>query len=154
MNKKAKLMLGLSIGVAVLAAIGGGFWWWRRSSTSCHCNVKVPVAEVDTREYKYISLEKVIVMLRRPAGDNTSHYLAMDLVFKTPTDSETATRDQLPLLRSIAVKDLSSMSVESANSITIDELTGRLNKAFVQSYAPHRTVQPFTEAMIGKLVVE
>jgi flagellar FliL protein len=94
------------------------------------------------------------VRLRRPAGDTASHYLAMDLVFKSPVDTEIATREQLPLLRSIAVKDLSTMSVESANSITIEELTARLNKAFVQSYAPQRVPQPFTEAMIGKLVVE
>jgi hypothetical protein len=60
----------------------------------------------------------------------------------------------LPLLRSIAVKDLSSMNVETADSMTIEELTRRLNKAFVQSYAPHSAVQPFAEAMIGKLVIE
>lgn len=153
MNKKSKLALGLTIGICVLAA-GGGTWWWRRSQMHDHCDIPATALQADTREYKYISLEKIIVMLRRPAGDSASHYLAMDLVFKTPAETETVTRDQLPLLRSIAVKNLSSMTLEAANSITIDDLTGRLNKAFVQSYTPDRTVRPFTEAMIGKLVVE
>lgn len=153
MNKKSKLTLGLVIGISVLAA-GGGTWWWRRSGARDHCEIPATAAQTDTREYKYVSLEKIIVMLRRPAGDPASHYLAMDLVFKTPVETETVTRDQLPLLRSIAVKDLSSMTVQAANSITIEDLTGRLNKAFVQSYTPNRTARPFTEAMIGKLVVE
>lgn len=153
MNKKAKWAIGLAIGVSGLAAAGAGSWWWR-CQTHEHCRAAAPTVQIDTREYKYVSLEKVIVMLRRPPGDNASHYLAMDLVFKAPTDTEAATREQLPLLRSIAVKDLSSMTLQSANSMTIEELTGRLNRAFVQSYAPQRAVQPFTEAMIGKWIVE
>jgi flagellar protein FliL len=154
-NKKAKLVLGAIIGAAALAAAGGaGFWCGRRSQNHDTQQTRTPAVQPDTREYKYIGLEKIIVMLRRPAGDTASHYLAMDLVFKAPVETETVTRDQLPLLRSIAVKDLSTMTVESANSVTIEELTARLNKAFVQSYAPRRVPQPFTEAMIGKLVVE
>jgi flagellar protein FliL len=155
MNKTVKIALGLTIGAATLAAAGGtGFWLGRRAQNSDPHKAGTTAVQPDTREYKYIGLDKIIVMLRRPQGDNASHYLAMDLVFKAPLETETVTRDQLPLLRSIAVKDLSTMTVESANNMSIDELTARLNKAFAGSYAPRHIPQPFSEAMIGKLVVE
>ena len=48
---------------------------------------------IDTRVQKYVTLEKVIVMLRREPGDAATHYLAMDLVFRTSEDSERTTRD-------------------------------------------------------------
>jgi flagellar protein FliL len=148
--RKSKLLIGIAVGLVVTAA-GSGLWWWR-SAPHAVCAGKV--VEPDTREYKYVSLDKIVVMLHRPGGDSASHYLAMDLVFKVPAENEAATREQLPLLRSVAVRDLSGVTADDFNRLSIDELTRRINKAFVQSYPAAGPHQPFTEAMIGKLVVE
>ena len=43
---------------------------------------------MDKQEYKYVTLDKVIVMLRNQAGEPMSHYLAVDLVFKTAVEKE------------------------------------------------------------------
>jgi flagellar protein FliL len=151
MTRSKWVMLGV-VGSLVVAAAGVGAWWWVRGTSRQRCEAKP--AEVDSREYRYISLDKIIVMLHKPSGDTSSHYLAMDLVFKASVEGETATREQLPLLRSVAVRDLSGMTLEDMDRLTIDELTRRLNKAFGQSYPPNRASQPFTEALIGKLIVE
>jgi flagellar FliL protein len=67
-------------------------------------------AAVDPIEYKYITLDKVIVMLRNGEGETGSHYLAVDLVFKTPPKTEKLTKEHLPLLRSVAVRSLSNQT--------------------------------------------
>lgn len=132
-----------------LTAGGAGTWWllghpgW----------TPAPPSE-DTRAYKYLSLEKIIVMLRKADGEAASHYLAVDLVFKTPSESEKVTRDHLPLLRSVTVKALSNITMEDARRATVDELTRRINAAFAEVYANDRAGKPFAEAMIGKLIIE
>ncbi len=110
--------------------------------------------EVDTRAFKYISLDKVVVMLHNTTGEPEPHYLALDLVFKTTADGEPVTRGHLPLLRSVAVKALSSLTLQSASGLTIEELARQLNDAYSQTYANDRAGPPFSEAMIGKLVIE
>jgi flagellar FliL protein len=150
--RKSKLVIGAAGGLLVLTAAGAGAWWWLHSPLRARFEAKA--AEPDTRAYKYVSLDKIIVMLRKPTGDATSHYIALDLVFKTPAESEEAMREQLPLLRSVAVRDLSGVTMEDINHFTIDELTRHINKAFGQSYPTNHAGKPFTEAMIGKLIVE
>jgi len=109
---------------------------------------------VDTGPQKYVTLEKVIVMLRREPGETVTHYLAADLVFRTPEDKERTTRDHLPMLRSIAVKTLSTLSVDRAGTMSIDQYAAEINRAFAESYARERREKPFSEAMIGKLIIE
>jgi len=157
--RKSKLVIGAAGGLLVLTAAGAGAWWWLHSPLRARFEAKAAgadtkAAEPDTRAYKYVSLDKIIVMLRKPTGDATSHYIALDLVFKTPAESEEAMREQLPLLRSVAVRDLSGVTMEDINHFTIDELTRHINKAFGQSYPTNHAGKPFTEAMIGKLIVE
>ncbi len=101
----------------------------------------VPEEEpVDDRVYKYVSLEKVIVMLRGVEGEPAPHYLALDLVFKTPEEDERVAREQLPLLRSVAVKELSTLTMDRAGKMTVEELTATMSKAFKDKLreGPHR----------------
>jgi flagellar protein FliL len=134
--------------VAVVA--GGAAVWWVMAP---HPTAPKAAAN-DTRDYKYLSLDKVIVMLRKADGEAAPHYLAVDLVFKTPNDSEKVTRDHLPLLRSVTVKALSNITMEDASRATVEDLTKTINKAFTQTYANDRAGKPFAEAMIGKLIIE
>ena len=143
--------------IAVLAALcivalltGGAKVWWVNGSHATSPNA----VATDTRDYRYLNLDKVIVMLRKSDGEAASHYLAVDLVLKTPNDNERITRDHLPLLRSVTLKALSNITMEEASRATVDDLTKRINKAFAQTYAHDRAGKPFTEAMIAKLIIE
>jgi len=150
--KKLKL-ISLVVGVALLTAAGGAaaaFWLLRPA--------KPPVAGAppapDKREYRYVTLDKVIVMLRGREGGPLTNYLAVDLVFKTPVADEGQTKQQLPKLRSIAVRSLSEFTLEQAGMLTIPALSEHVQKAYVESFQAEARPMPFGEVMIGKLIIE
>ncbi len=156
MKKKLKL-IALVLAVFIVTAIGVGavVLWWVKSTQSDDAVTAQEHAPVeDKREYKYVSLDKVIVMLRAQEGAPLSNYIAVDLVFKTPKDGEGAVKNQLPLLRSIVVKALSFYTLEQASLLTIDELTASINQALDSAYKAEGREKPFTVAMIGKLIIE
>jgi flagellar FliL protein len=57
-------------------------------------------------------------------------------------------------LRSVAVKALSSLPMAKASTMSIDQFSEELNKAFEDTYARDKREKPFSEVMIGKLIVE
>lgn len=144
----------LLVGALLLTAgIGAGAAWWTlRPQDSTAGAAAAPAA--DPQDYRYINLEKVIVMLRGNAGEPMSHYLAMDLVFKTPLKSEKSTKEHLPLLRSVAVMELSRYSHEKASTMTLEEFAANINRAFNDRYAREHGDKPFVEAMVSKLIIE
>ena len=99
-------------------------------------------------------IETEDVMLRTAEGEPMSHYLSIDLVFKTAAANEKKTKEHLPLLRSLAVRALSSYTLDKASRMNIDQVARDLNLAFARSYAESRIEKPFSEAMIGKLIIE
>jgi flagellar FliL protein len=148
MNKLKLTLLLLVGGVLVAAAGAAGAWWMLKPG-------KAPDAKavkIDTHEYKYVTLDKVIVMLRTQSGEPMSHYLAVDLVFKTPEKSEKITKEHLPLLRSVAVNALSEYTLERAGQMSVQDFTKEINRAFSKSY--EHSEKPFSEALIGKLIIE
>jgi flagellar protein FliL len=146
-----KLWISLAAGAFVLLGAGSGFAAW-------HFMGKQPAtaeaAPVDTREYRYVSLDKVIVMLRAREGGPLSNYMAVDLVFKTPVKEETLAKQQLPKLRSVAVAALSELTLERASMLSIAELTDFLQKAYGESFSRESREAPFAEVMVGRLVIE
>ena len=109
----------------------------------------------DSRAFKYVSLEKVIVMLRKPDGAAADeHYMSIDLVFPTPAENEGVTREQLPLLRSVAVQTLSKLTADAADHASIDDIGSQINEAYDQTYAHDRHGKPFADVKIAKLIVE
>lgn len=147
MNKKTKVLL---IAAAVLAVAGaaGGYYVWSRQPAGKGVAVK-PVID-----YKYVSLDKVLVMLRGDNGEAVPHYMALDLVFKVVPDEEAHTKAHLPLLRTIAVRAMSVNTVKSAMSMSIDQVAQSLNAAYAQSYREDGHKPPFAEALVGKLIIE
>lgn len=109
---------------------------------------------LDKKQYKYISLDKVIVMLRGRAGETPSHYLGVDLVFKSSQEKEKDVKEQLPLLRSIAVKTLSNYGFDKISSLTVEQLTSDLAVAYDETYVSSNREKPFSEVMIAKYIVE
>ncbi len=136
----------------VAAALAGGAWYFLRPPAHAGSEPVRPAA--DPQVYKYLSLEKVIVMLRGAPGEPMSHYLAVDLVFKAPHQHEKTAKEHLAMLRSVAVRALSEYTFEAASLMTIDQFTAGINRAFSESYARELQEKPFTEVMIGKLIIE
>lgn len=146
MNKK--LVIGIVAGVLVLGGAGGGALWFMKSGAPATPKVE------PKKPHKYLTLDKVIVMLRRAPGETETHYLSADLVVTTTEDKEKLTKEHLPLLRSIAVKALSSYQMEAAANMTVDELAKKINTAFDENYEEEKMDKPFSEVMIGKLIIE
>jgi flagellar protein FliL len=149
MKKTQLFAILLAVAVVTALAGAGAVWWVLQPAAGVSAG---PV--IDKREYKYVSLDKVIAMLRGREGGPLTNYIAVDLVFKTPVESEPAVKNQLPMLRSVAVKALSGYTLDQATMLSIEELSAALNQAFEDSYAAEARVKPFTVAMIGKLIIE
>jgi flagellar FliL protein len=157
MNMKMKLIGGF-VAVAVLAAgAAGGAMWYLAKPVAGHADVaeaKTPPPATGKKARKFLTLDKVIVMLRRGPGDGETHYLSADLVIATTEEKEKLTKDHLPLMRSIAVSTLSSFPMDKAQTMTVEQFAEQINKAFNVSYEREQMEKPFTEVMVGKLIIE
>lgn len=147
MKKQIPLILAFAV---VSAATAGGAVWYLKPQQSDKTETPAPVRE----NYKYVTLEKVIVMLRGEAGGPLSHYLSVDLVFRSTADKEKATKQQLPMLRSVAVNALSGYSFEKAGMMTMEQMTAVINHAYKQSYLRNPDAKTFSDVMIAKLIIE
>jgi len=148
---KAKLIIAIVAAVVVVAGAAGGAMWYMNTSASPGVAAK-PAPE--TKLTKYVTLDKVIVMLRRAPAEQATHYLSVDLVLATTAAEEKATKEQLPLLRSIAVSALSARTMAEASAMTVDQYAAELNKVFNANYAKENHLKPFSEVMVGKLIIE
>lgn len=159
--KNIKLILAVVLACLLCAAAAAGAAWWYLRPAA------VPLAAIpgnaghaaapahgDHKEYKYVTLDKVIVMLRRTPGEAVPHYLAADLVIATSEKQERETKDHLPMLRSVAVQALSAYPMAKAESMTVDQFAVEINRAFAASYARDGKERPFSTVMIGKLIIE
>jgi flagellar FliL protein len=164
MNKKLIMII---LGVALVCGGGAGAAVWflappkaDAAEADHHDEGKKPKkkkkkeSEEEAGPVKYLTVEKVIVMLRRSPNETVPHYLSADLVVTTPVKQEKEAKEHLPLLRSVAVRTLSALPMEKAQSMTIDEFAEALNKAFEEEYEKDEREQPFKEVMIGKLILE
>ena len=148
---KAKLIIAFA-GVAVAAAAAAGGAMWYMNPAPAEGAVAKPAPE--KKPTKYVTLDKVIVMLRRAPTEQAAHYLSVDLVLATTPAEEKEAKEQLPLLRSIAVSALSSRTLAEASSMTVDQYAAELNKVFNANYEKENHVKPFSEVMVGKLIIE
>jgi flagellar FliL protein len=115
---------------------------------------KKEAEEADAQPLKYLTVDKVIVMLRRGPNEGVPHYMSADLVVAAPVKQEKEAKEHLPLLRSVAVRTLSALPLEKAQAMSIDEYAEALNKAFEEEYEKDSREKPFREVMIGKLIIE
>jgi flagellar FliL protein len=148
---KAKLIIAFAAVALVAAAAAGGAMWYTSTTASPGVAAK-PAPE--TKLTKYVTLDKVIVMLRRAPNEPAAHYLSVDLVLATTAEDEKAAKEHLPLLRSIAVSALSARTMAEASAMTVDGYAAELNKVFNANYAKHNHIKPFSEVMVGKLIIE
>jgi flagellar FliL protein len=136
MNKKVIIIFAA---VAVLAAgVAGGAVWFMSKGGEEHAAEDGKDSKKAGQEGrkkselppKYLTVDKVVVMLKHEPNDTVTHYLSADLVVATDAKREKETKENLPLLRSVAVKTLSNLPMASARVMTIDQFAAELNKAF------------------------
>ncbi|WP_311197489.1 flagellar basal body-associated FliL family protein [Rugamonas brunnea] len=142
--------------VAVLGAgvAGGAVWYLSKGASAGTAEAKKAERPDDGKPPKYLTVEKVIIMLKRSPGDTATHYISADLVVTTSEEKEKVAKEQLPMLRSVAVRTLSALPLATAQTMTIDQYAAELNKAFDETYAHDKRDKPFSEVMIGKLILE
>ncbi len=156
MNSKAKLIAAF-LGVALLAAgAAGGAMWYLAPAQSGKAGAAAEAAKKapEKKPTKYVTLDKVIVMLRRAPSEAAAHYLSVDLVLATTAEQEKEAKEHLPLLRSIVVSSLSTHTLAEANAMTVDQYAALLNQTFNANYEKENHEKPFSEVMIGKLIIE
>jgi flagellar FliL protein len=156
---KTKTIIAIAGAVIISAgAAGGAVWWFMPKPVSAAGTETAARAESDKpkdgKPFKYVTLEKVIVMLRRGPTEADTHYLSADLVLATEPGKEREAKDNLPLLRSLAVRTLSSYTMAEASSMTVEKYAAQLNRSFNADYERTHTEKPFEEVMIGKLIIE
>ena len=154
---KMKMIIAIAGAVIVSAAGAGGAVWWfmPKPAAAAGAAKKVePDKPKDGKPLKYVTLDKVIVMLRRGPDESDAHYLSTDLVLSTEASKEKETKENLPLLRSLAVRTLSSYTMREASNMTVEQYAEQLNKSFDANYEHEHTEKPFVQVMIGKLIIE
>ncbi|WP_373999795.1 flagellar basal body-associated FliL family protein [Duganella sp. 1411] len=157
------------VAVVGAAAAGGAVWYMSKgdaATADAHDgkdgkDAKDKAKKVAKKEEKkddvppkYLTVDKVIIMLKRQPGDTASHYMSADLVISTSPKTEKEAKEQLPMLRSVAVRTLSNLPIATAQLMTIDQFAAELNKAFDETYEHEGREKPFSEVMIGKLIIE
>jgi flagellar FliL protein len=154
---KMKMILAIAGAVLISAAgAGGAVWWFMPKPAAAAGNEKKAEAEKpkEAKPMKYVTLDKVIVMLRRGPNETESHYLSTDLVLATEHAKEKETKENLPLIRSLAVRTLSGYTMAEASAMSVDKYAEKLNHAFDANYEHEHAEKPFAEVMIGKLIIE
>ena len=154
---KMKMILAIAGAVLISAAgAGGAVWWFMPKPAAAAGTEKKAEAEKpkEAKPMKYVTLDKVIVMLRRGPNETESHYLSTDLVLATEPAKEKETKENLPLLRSLAVRTLSGYTMAEASAMTVDKYAEQLNHSFNAEYERTHAEKPFAEVMIGKLIIE
>lgn len=153
MSKKTIAMAALLVVLAVALGAGGVYWWLGQKKEEPAAAGKAEKPD-KTEPSRFVSLDKVIVMLRAEAGEPEMHYMAVDLVFRTAQPHEKELKEQLPFLKTVAVRALSQLALARASSMSIDDYQQLLAKAYSTSYAAEHGGRPFTEVMVSKLIIE
>lgn len=161
MNKKTIVVVILAMVLAVALGAGGVYWWLGQQNKASLAAAHAGPEKADKADKadkgepsRYVSLDKVIVMLRKESDDSEMHYMAVDLVFRTAEPHEKELKEQLPFLKTVAVRALSQLALTRASSMSIDDFQQLLAKAYRASYSAEHGARPFSDVMVGKLIIE
>lgn len=140
--------------LCVLAATASGFWFLgqQKSSSAIRAGEQLTL---DVQQLSYVTLDKIVVMLKTDS-DLRRHnsYISVDLVLRTDKLHEKATRGDLPMLKGVAVRTLSQLSLEQAKTMGIDQWTELLHADLIAAYAANPDLRPFDKVMVSRLIIE
>ena len=156
MKSKTVVIFAVSMLLTLLLGGGGTYWWLQQQGgvAALHSPLREPVAAAEPATPKrYLTLDKIIVMLRE-AGQDELHYMSIDLVFRTDNEQQAQVKEQLPLLKSIAVRALSQLTRTQAAAMSVDQFQALLLQRYGEAYRKDQQPQPFSDVMVSKLIVE
>lgn len=152
MGKKIGMVLAL---VVLVLGVAGGAWWWGQRAPVSVAVAAVSTPQLDVRQASYVTLDKIVVMLKSdPSLRMHNTYMSLDLVLRTDKPHEKAAKAELPMLKGVAVRTLSQLTVEQARTMSIDEWTELLSADLVAAYASHPDLRPFDKVMVSRLIIE
>ncbi|MBN3728757.1 flagellar basal body-associated FliL family protein [Burkholderia sp. Ac-20379] len=150
------IVLAAAVAAGVATAVLGGLWPLGAS------RAKAPGAAVASKSVPattvirshYVTLERLIVMLRDRTPAAHPHYLALDLVFgATDAKQEKRLREQLPMLRALAYRTLAGYDDNQVRQTPVDALAAKLKAGYVQAYGTAEAL-PFADVLISKMMVD
>ncbi|MDC7700682.1 flagellar basal body-associated FliL family protein [Vogesella indigofera] len=157
MKSKTVVIFLVSMLLTLLLGGGGTYWWLQQQGGAALSSpLREPVAAVAAEPAtpkRYLTLDKIIVMLREARQDEL-HYMSIDLVFRTDNEQQAQVKEQLPLLKSIAVRALSQLTRTQAAAMSVDEFQALLLQHYSQAYRKDQQPQPFSDVLVSKLIVE
>ena len=151
MNKSVGIILGVAL--LVCAGAAGGAWWWVQQQGGAAPVVNA-AAKLDASQPSYLTLDKIVVMLR-PDPDRTQNtYVSLDLVFRTDKAHTKEVKGELPMLKGVAVRTVSKVDVVQAKAMTIEEWTDLLSLDLMAAYEQQESRRAFDQVMVSRLIIE
>ncbi|MBD9370934.1 flagellar basal body-associated FliL family protein [Xanthomonas sp. XNM01] len=138
---------------------GGGYAWYARlgpfaSAMAAGSTEAVPPPPPAAPPEHFVTLDKLVVMLRTEPQQTRARYLAIDLVFACEDKKKAArAKAQLPLLRSVAHRSLAGYRADEIRQMEIDDLVGMLESEYRKVYGSEKET-PFSQVMIARMMLE
>ena len=150
-----KVAIGVVVAVLLCLGAAGGAWWWLQKQAAAAEPAEVSGPSLDSRQASYVSLDKIVVMLKTDQGERIGNsYMSLDLVLRTDKPREKALKAELPMLKGVAVRTLSQVGLTQARGMSIDQWTELLSADLVAAYASHPDLRLFDKVMVSRLIIE
>lgn len=148
--------VGIIIGVALLVCVGaaGGAWWWVQQQSAAAPTQTARMAKLDPSQPNYLTLDKIVVMLRPEPDRQQNTYVSVDLVFRTDKAHAKEFKGELPMLKGVAVRTLSKLDVHQAKAMAIEEWTDLLSRDLISAYEQQPSPRVFDQVMVSRLIIE
>ncbi|WP_459624910.1 flagellar basal body-associated FliL family protein [Burkholderia sp. 3C] len=150
------IVLAAAIAAGVATAVLGGIWspGASRAKAPGTAAVSKAAAPAATIRPHYVTLERLIVMLRDRVPAAHPHYLSLDLVFgAADTKQEKRLREQQPMLRALAYRTLAGYDVDQVRQMPVDALAAKLKAGYLAAYGTTEAL-PFADVLISKMMVD
>lgn len=152
MNKTVGIIIGVAL--LVCAGMAGGAWWWMQQQSAVASVKSTPMAKLDASQPSYLTLDKIVVMLRPEPERSQNTYVSVDLVFRTDKVHAKEFKGELPMLKGVAVRTLSKLDVHQAKAMAIEEWTDLLSRDLIAAYEHQPSPRVFDQVMVSRLIIE
>ncbi|CAJ0819431.1 MULTISPECIES: flagellar basal body-associated FliL family protein [Ralstonia] len=155
---KKNLMIAAIAVAVVLATAGATAFTMSRmngaSAASAAPVVPAPARNAISDEARYVSLEKLVVMLRNDGPGARPRHLVMDLVFVAANaKQEKAVREQLPILRATAFRAFAEHTPDEVVRMHPDDFEAALDKEYAAAYGRTNRM-PFEQVLVTKAMMD
>lgn len=149
---KKSMVIVIALALVVCAAVAGAAGWWSQQQKTSAAPAPAAAPAMNPRQAAYVTLEKVVVMMRSESG--RTHYVSADLVLSTDKPHEKAAKAALPMLKGVAVRSFSKVSLEQGREMSIDQWADVLQRDLMAAYDAQPDLRPFDGVMLSRLIIE